>query len=717
MIPENFHLLRPAWLLALVPIAALLWSSLHRSPRTSAWRRLVDEHLLRHLLVGGETGSSRWPLWALAAAWVSACLALAGPTWERLPQPLFTSVDPTVVALDLSRSMETPDLTPSRRMRARYELQDVLERVRGGQVGLIVFSDEPFVALPLTDDDRVVSEWIPSLTGDLMPSDGNRADRAIDQAVALLAQTGAGSGRILLMTDGLGDDAGRAAAAAARAAAQGHEVSVLGMAPEAALDRAALEAIASAGNGRYATATTDGSDLDRVLVARALGGPSLADESFAHADEWRDAGVWLLFIPLLLAPLAFRRGWLVAAALCWALAPSSRADASTWTDLWQRRDQQGAAALAEGRSDQAAGLFESPGWRAAAQYQGGHYDEAAKAYRDLEGPASDYNLGNTLARAGDLRGALTAYGDALKATPDDADAKFNRDLVQRLLEEQEKQKREQEKQKQDQQKLQNEQKSEGQNQKSDSSQDGEGQQQAGQDGEGQQQAGNPSENQQNASDGQPSGAGSQSADQKQGGSTGKDDASSPSGGAEPRETAAQKSDDQGQGSEQNAQSQTARADAAPSEGRDAASGKKDAASGKQDATSGKQDATSGKQEDEKGTSGTASASQGDSSQDKSKSSASANRKDPTGGENEPNSVSERVDQMLAGNDPKAQADASEEKSHANSAGGDTRPLTEEEQAREQRLRQVPDDPGGLLRAKIQRRYAEKRYAQEGLVPW
>jgi len=109
---------------------------------------------------------------------------------------------------------------------------------------------------------------------------------------------------------------------------------------------------------RAATATTDGSDLDRVLVARALGGPSLADESFAHADEWRDAGVWLLFIPLLLAPLAFRRGWLVAAALCWALAPSSRADASTWTDLWQRRDQQGAAALAEGRSDQAAGLFD-----------------------------------------------------------------------------------------------------------------------------------------------------------------------------------------------------------------------------------------------------------------------------------------------------------------------------------------------------------------------
>jgi hypothetical protein len=73
--------------------------------------------------------------------------------------------------------------------------------------------------------------------------------------------------------------------------------------------------------------------------------------------------------------------------------------------------------------------------------------------------------------------------------------------------------------------------------------------------------------------------------------------------------------------------------------------------------------------------------------------------------------------MLAGNEPNAQPERSAERGRANSAGGDTRPLSEEEQAREQRLRQVPDDPGGLLRAKIQRRYAEKRYAQEGFVPW
>ena len=40
-------------------------------------------------------------------------------------------------------------------------------------------------------------------------------------------------------------------------------------------------------------------------------------------------------------------------------------------------------------------------------------------------------------------------------------------------------------------------------------------------------------------------------------------------------------------------------------------------------------------------------------------------------------------------------------------------ITEEAQAREQKLRQIPQDPAGLLRAKIRRRYAERRYATEG----
>jgi Ca-activated chloride channel family protein len=45
-----------------------------------------------------------------------------------------------------------------------------------------------------------------------------------------------------------------------------------------------------------------------------------------------------------------------------------------------------------------------------------------------------------------------------------------------------------------------------------------------------------------------------------------------------------------------------------------------------------------------------------------------------------------------------------------------RPVSEQDQAREQALRNIPDDPGGLLRAKIRRQYAERRYSQQEAIP-
>jgi Ca-activated chloride channel family protein len=402
--------------------------------------------------------------------------------------------------------------------------------------------------------------------------------------------------------------------------------------------------------------TADGTDLDRVLVGRALGGPSLSPESFAHADEWRDAGVWLLILPVLLAPLAFRRGWLVAAALWLALAPSTRAEASLWADLWQRRDQQGAAALAGGDSEAAAGLFEDPAWRGAAQYEAGKFAEAAKTYRNLDGSASDYNLGNALARAGDLRAALAAYDDALAAKPEDADARFNRDLVERLLREQEEQK-------------QSQQENQPQGEPSSGEQNQENEEQSSQPDGGAQQAQNQPRNEESSSDGQPSAAGSRSADEKRGGEDGSAQNDAPprsqasATGEKHPETAAGEATPSDDGAKPDDGSELAQDGGTPGEDQVARS--------------------PGQHTDE----------------------------------SQANSVSKQLDEVLDGNAPEAGPEPREKPATANAARGDGRPLSEEEQAREQRLRQVPDDPGGLLRAKIHRRYAEKRYAQEGLVPW
>lgn len=91
--------------------------------------------------------------------------------------------------------------------------------------------------------------------------------------------------------------------------------------------------------------------------------------------------------------------------------------------------------MAVGLPGTAAGILTEPAWRAPALYEAGRYAEAIEIF-SAQGKRGSYNLGNALARAGDLKAALSAYDEALAYNPRDGDAQANRSLVAKLLEDQ-----------------------------------------------------------------------------------------------------------------------------------------------------------------------------------------------------------------------------------------------------------------------------------------
>jgi Ca-activated chloride channel family protein len=113
-----------------------------------------------------------------------------------------------------------------------------------------------------------------------------------------------------------------------------------------------------------------------------------------------------------------------------------------WHDLWQSKDQQAQQAFNKNKFEQAANLFENRDWKAVAHYKAGEYDKALENLKSNQTELSAYNQGNALAKSGQLEQAIKAYEKALTLKPDDADAKYNKELVEKELE----------KQKQDQQK-------------------------------------------------------------------------------------------------------------------------------------------------------------------------------------------------------------------------------------------------------------------------
>ena len=109
----EFHFLRPWWLLALLPLLVLLWQMVRTRLASRSWEMVCDAALLPYILIGASVRQRRLSIILTAIGGLLAILALAGPVWEKLPQPVFTRSSALVLALDLTRSMDATDISDS----------------------------------------------------------------------------------------------------------------------------------------------------------------------------------------------------------------------------------------------------------------------------------------------------------------------------------------------------------------------------------------------------------------------------------------------------------------------------------------------------------------------------------------------------------------------------------------------------------------------------
>ncbi|MGR9088544.1 MAG: VWA domain-containing protein [Gammaproteobacteria bacterium] len=450
---HDFHFIRPLWLLALIPYLAIVTAMLRRRLGQVNWSAVCDAALLPYLLQGKAErhGRASFVLGALAA--LIAIAAMAGPSWQRLPAPVFRNASALVIALDLSRSMDAEDVKPSRLIRARYKIADLLGLRKDGQTALLVYSGDAFTVTPLTDDTETIASQLEALTTDIMPSPGKNTAAALNRAVGLLKQAGMQKGQIVLMSDSVVlDDVLPTARSLG-----GYSLSVIGVgtregAPIALpsggflkdgqgsivipkLNIEDLAELARVGKGIYRSLTANDADIRDLLASIDEPGQHGSSDSANPMilELWEDKGPWLLLLALPLAALSFRKG-LLGLVVLWILPFPQPGYALDWRDLWLTKDQQGARAFEQKRYDEASGLFENPDWKLAAQY---------KAEQPVSGEIPEtktatgfYNRGNVLAKSGRLEEAIEAYNQSLARDPDNEDARYNKRIVEKELEKQ-----------------------------------------------------------------------------------------------------------------------------------------------------------------------------------------------------------------------------------------------------------------------------------------
>ena len=448
---SQLHFIRPAWFYALIPLVliSLILVRLHKQGKS--WTNIIDPKLLPHLLVGQSIKKSSINSLLVFIVGTVTIISLAGPAWEKRPQPVFKDKSALVIALDLSSSMDAADIKPSRLTRARHKITDILKQRKLGQTALLVYAGSAFVVTPLTDDTSTITSLLESLTTDIMPAQGTRTDKALSLATSLLKNADVRQGDILLVTDSIEKQAKKSFLQVAKQ----HRISILAVAtPQGApipltsggflkdrrgniivpkLNISNFRDFNNIGNGRFSILSADDSDIKKISTLFNQSHFQNNKNSTAtklKTDSWYEQGPWLLLFILPFAALAFRRGVLFIFVFFIIQQPQYVEASSLWDSLWQTADQQASKKLENNKPAEAAKLFSNKQWKATSFYKNKQYQESIEALKDIDTADAHYNAGNAYAKLGQADRAIEEYTKGLKLNPRHEDALHNKKALE-----------------------------------------------------------------------------------------------------------------------------------------------------------------------------------------------------------------------------------------------------------------------------------------------
>lgn len=305
--------MRPWWWLSIIPLVWFYRSIAAKDDLVAQWRGHMSDKLISHLSHSDKQTVSITPKILFLVFSIIGTLVMSGPSWKQTVSPFFVNESALLVALDVSSSMNTNDLQPSRLLRAKQKVTALIERRGDAKTGLIVYAGSAHVAMPVTNDKAMIKHFLDVLDSDLLPVKESAPESVLAPAKTLLMQTKAPS-TLLILSDKTNEQA--ISEFKQLFAEQHHQVIVwaIGENPDSGLANGTglsntalgqLSQLADAGNGRMVAFTHNTDDIDTIIN-------SIESNMFAVTDTaqpWYDEGYILLFFLLPLQLLWFRRGW------------------------------------------------------------------------------------------------------------------------------------------------------------------------------------------------------------------------------------------------------------------------------------------------------------------------------------------------------------------------------------------------------------------------
>ncbi len=482
------------WAFALLPVLVVLFF-LNEGRRAKLLRRLVAARLQDRLAGSVSMGKRRFRFLIILLGLACVIGALAQPRLGYIWEKSERKGRDVLLAIDCSKSMLATDLAPNRLARAKLAAQDLLGQLGGDRAGLIAFAGSAFLQAPLTVDYSAVLNSLAELDTEIIPLGGSNIAAAIKQAVEAFGKGESENRALIIFTDGeeLDDDAVKAAAelngtvriyTIGIGSADGSLIPVPGanggtefvkdaggQFVKSKLDEDRLRKIAESTGGFYIHLETGPAETLQIVregLAQMKEQDLDAKMSRRPIERYQwplAAGLVLLASSMLVgerkrsarrAALPAKSAAVAALLVAGFFAPTGARAKNAGVEAYEREDYKGAAEVFTKQLERMPGSEALHFNKGATAYKQRDYTQALEAFaKAVTSPdpqlraAAEYNLGNTLYQRGagqkdkapkikEWKNALQHYDQALNVQPTNKEAKYNRDLVQRLIDELEK---------------------------------------------------------------------------------------------------------------------------------------------------------------------------------------------------------------------------------------------------------------------------------------
>lgn len=215
------------YLLLIIPVLAIIRFVSYRKQKQKL-RLFGDLDLLRQLMPDVSRFRPRVKFWLLQAALALLIVMIARPQMGTSISHEKRKGIETIIAMDISNSMLATDVEPSRLMRSKMMVENLVDNFTDDKLGLIVFAGNAFVQLPITSDYVSAKMFLSSIDPSMIATQGTNIAEAINMAMHSFTQQEGIGKAIIVITDGENHEGG-AVEAAQEARKKGVRVYVLGV--------------------------------------------------------------------------------------------------------------------------------------------------------------------------------------------------------------------------------------------------------------------------------------------------------------------------------------------------------------------------------------------------------------------------------------------------------------------------------------------------------